>query len=108
MAIVLNLNNITDAPTKQALEQLVEQLNNTEILAGSWDYVEYTVPQSTAVVFQLNHRLKFKPTDIIELHKDATLTSVVYNKDKFTPTTVYFTATGSGALRFLVGKQKRG
>lgn len=107
MAITLNLNNITDAPTKQALEQLVEQLNNTEILAGSWDYVEYTVPQSTAVVFQLNHRLKFKPTDIIELHRDSTLT-VTYDKTKFTPTTVYLTATGSGALRFLVGKQKRG
>lgn len=108
MAITLNLNNIEDINIKQAFEQLVEQLNNTEILAGSWDYVEYTIPQSTSVVFQLNHRLKFKPTDIIELHKDSTLTSVVYDKTKFTPTTVYFTASGAGALRFLVGKQKRG
>jgi hypothetical protein len=104
--ITLNLNNIKDLDVKQALEQLVEDLNRKTILDGEWDYLEYSVPQSTSIVFELNHRLKFKPTDIIELHKDSTITSLTYNKDKFTPTTVYFTATGKGALRFLVGKQK--
>lgn len=106
--INLNLNNIKDNDVKQALEQLVEQLNGIEILKGSWDCIEYTVPQSTAVVFELNHRLKFKPTDIIELHRDSTLTTVTFDKTKFAPTTVYFTATGRGVIRFLVGKQKRG
>lgn len=106
--ITVNLNNIKDQDVKQAMEQLVEQLNKAEFLKGSWDYIEYSFPQSTAKVFELNHRLKFKPTDIIELHKDSTLTSVVYDKNKFTPTTVYITATGIGSIRLLVGKQNRG
>lgn len=106
--ITLNLNNIKDNDVKQALEQLVEQLNGTEILKGSWDYVEYDIPQSTSVVFRLNHRLKFRPTDIIELYRDPLLTSVTYNNNLSTPTTVYLTATGRGVLRFLVGKQNRG
>lgn len=104
--ITLNLNNIKDLDIQQALEQLVEQLNRKTILDGEWDYLEYNIPQSTSVVFQLNHRLKFKPTDIIELHRDSTITSLTFNKDRFTPTTVYFTASGEGAFRFLVGKQK--
>lgn len=104
--ITLNLNNIKDLDVQQALEQLVEQLNRKIILDGEWDYLEYTIPQSTSIVFELNHRLKFKPTDIIELHKESTITSLTFNKDRFTPTTVYFTASGQGALRFLVGKQK--
>ena len=104
--ITLNLNNIEDLDVKQALEQLVEQLNKKTILDGEWDYIEYTIPQSTSVVFELNHRLKFKPTDIIELNRDSTITSLTFNKDRFTPTTVYFTATGIGSFRFLVGKQK--
>lgn len=106
--ITLNLNGVQDPDVKQAFKQLVEQLNDKEMLKGEWDYVEYTVPQSTAVVFELNHRLKFKPTDIIELHRDSTLTAVTFNKNKFTPTTVYATITGSGTIRFLVGKQERG
>ena len=104
--INLNLNNIKDLDVKQALEQLVEKLNQKTILDGEWDYLEYSIPQSTSVVFELNHRLKFRPTDIIELNRDSTITSLTFNKDRFTPTTVYFTATGIGALRFLVGKQK--
>lgn len=104
--ITLNLNNIKDLDVQQALEQLVEQLNRKTILDGEWDYLEYNIPQSTSVVFELNHRLKFKPTDIIELHRDSTITSLVFNKDRFTPTTVYFTASGTGSLRLLVGKQK--
>lgn len=104
--ITLNLNNIENLDVKQALEQLVEQLNKKTLLDGEWDYLEYKIPSSTSIVFELNHRLKFKPTDIIELHRDSTITSLTFNKDRFTPTTVYFTATGSGNLRFLVGKQK--
>jgi len=104
--INLNLNNIKDLDVKQALEQLVEKLNQKTILGGEWDYLEYSIPQSASVVFELNHRLKFRPTDIIELNRDSTITSLTFNKDRFTPTTVYFTATGIGVLRFLVGKQK--
>lgn len=106
--ITLNLNNIKDLDVQQALERLVEQLNRKTILDGEWDFIEYTFPPSTAQVFELNHGLKFKPTDIIELHKDSTLSSIVYDKNKFTPTTVYITATGSGSIRLLVGKQNRG
>lgn len=103
--ITLNLGNIKDPAVAQALESLVEQLNDQVITQGQWDYIEYTVPASA--IYELNHGLKFKPTDIIELHRDSTL-AVVFNKNKFTPTTVYFTATGSGVIRFYVGKHKRG
>jgi hypothetical protein len=106
--ITLNLNLIKDEATKQALEQLVEQLNAIEVLKGGYVYVEYTFPQSTSGIFRLNHGLKFKPADIIELHRASTLTAVTYDINLSTPTTVYLTVTGSGVLRFLVGKQKRG
>ena len=105
--ITLNLNNIKDTDVKQAFEQLVEKLNAKVMLDGEWDYIEYSVPSSSGTIFKLNHRLKFKPTDIIELHRDSTLTALTFDKTKFTPTTVYFTATGSGVIRFLVGKQNR-
>jgi hypothetical protein len=107
MKITVDLGNIKDQDVKQALEHLVEQLNLKKLLLGDWDVIDYTFPSVTAVDFELNHGLKFKPTDIIELHRDSTL-SVTYNSTKFTPTTVYLTATGSGNLRFLVGKQIRG
>lgn len=106
--ISVDLNNVNDIATKQAFERLIEQLNQKTILTGSWDYVEYTFPTVTSTIFELNHRLKFKPTDIIELHRDSSLSSVTYDKNKFTQTTVYLTVTGSGTIRFLVGKQNRG
>lgn len=105
--ITLNLNSIEDEAVKAAFKQLLDQLNSKELLSGEWDYIEYTFPTCSGTVFQLNHRLKFKPVDIIELHRDSALT-VTYTKNLFTQTTVYLTATGSGVLRILVGKQKRG
>lgn len=106
--IELNLTNIQDSAVRQAFESIVEQLNSVEILRGQWDYLEYTFNFSTATQVRLNHRLKFRPTDIIELHVDSGITALTFDKQYFTPTTVYFTANGAGTFRVLVGKHNKG
>lgn len=81
-------------------------MNDTEILRGEWDFIEYNFTV-TGVPSMLNHRLKFAPTDIIMLWCDSSL-SLNFTKTKFTQTTVYVTPTGTGVARFLVGKHNRG
>lgn len=104
--IRLNLANITDVAVKEAFEVLLQQLNSTELLRGEWDFIEYTFTTS-GVPCMINHRLKFTPIDIIEIHRDAGL-SLTFDKTKFTQTTVYVTPAGIGTARFLVGKHNRG
>lgn len=106
--IDLNLTNIQDSAVKQAFESLVEQLNSVELLRGQWDYIEYTFNFTVATQVRLNHRLKFRPTDIIELHRDPDITTLTFDKQLSTPTTVYFTANGTGTFRALVGKHNKG
>ncbi|MFN3453440.1 MAG: hypothetical protein ACK41T_00670 [Pseudobdellovibrio sp.] len=107
--INLNLSYIKDNSVKEAFEMLLLQLNSLELLKGDWDCIEYVfINNGTTTTHQINHRLKFKPIDIIILYQDSTLSDVVFNIDKFTPTTVSAIPTGFGKIRFLVGKQNRG
>lgn len=90
----LNLDTISDKPTRDALESLVKSLNSMTLLKGTWERLEITVVGNKSNII-IPHNLKFTPKDIIVTYQ-KTSGNIDFQYDKFDRKKIVLSVSGAG------------
>ena len=102
MDLNLRIIEVQDTTARENFRVIQEELINQPILSGNWVFFEIEF-EAAVSDFLFPHRLKFKPTDIIQ----TSLTgagSLTWNYTDFTTENLSITTTDACIVRFLVGR----
>ena len=106
----INLDTISDKPTREALESLLKALNSLTFLKGRWEMIEMKVKGSGEYIFP--HNLNSTPRDIIVTYQESPGT-ITFNKSKFDRSKISITVSGASAssasvIRAFIGIYQEG
>lgn len=109
--IEFNLDKLTDPYVREFAQRVREELKNQVLLRGQWRFVELTFTKNITN-FLYPHNLGFQPKDLFQTWKTGT-GSIVYNMDRFDPTNIDVTTSGTSAsdpliVRFFLGRYEEG
>ena len=105
--IRVQLDGIEDDKTKEALRKIVEEINSFPILKGTWQFIEFTTASGAISGQRFNHRLGFKPLDVILLSTTGGAT-VTWSYADFTSTTIKVSTSAPTTVRAFIGSYKEG
>jgi hypothetical protein len=99
--IELKLTNITDKPTRDALEAIRDTYNASDLNLGPFKFFSLTIPDAVTNL-EVFHNLGYVPLDIIETR--VTGGTVTWNYDSFTKDKLSLTTSAAVSIRFLAGR----
>lgn len=94
------LNEITDKYIRENFKRLASWFLADPVIRTSFSFYQIAVPDSTTQTF--SHGLTYQPKDVILLSISGGQ-SVIFNFDKFTSTSISYTASGACTIRFFLG-----
>lgn len=97
----LSISRIEEPQVRDNFKVIEDELSRSPIANGEWRLYD-KVYESTGT-FQLNHKLGFKPLDIIITHQAATVSVDLTGASEFT---IAIMVTVPGRVRFLLGRMK--
>jgi len=99
--IQFRLDEIQDPIVRENFQKILEQFRTVPYLKGKWQFAELEFT-AAATNFKFQHRLGFRPKDVILTSKTGSAT-VTFNYDSFTNTHIDITVSAATTIRFFFG-----
>ena len=101
----LNVQNIGDLATREALLVVKQELETQPFLNGDWKFFEIEFGRA-ATAYEFRHGLGFQPKDIIQTSLIGSGT-ITWNYADFDSTNLNITTSGACTVRFFVGRYEK-